>query len=104
MLACSNMENYILSHHSEILDDALIGCYRQRNLNEYMALFANSPKNRTLRDEIREKILEKGRDNNRWNFRSKVAYTMMHYTPWLFRIVYKLYMPCRLLVCKVTGR
>ncbi len=104
MLARSHFEEFILTHHPEIFSDDLVELYKQKNLNGHMDLFANCFDNRELRDEIRKTIIEKGKEINRWNISTRVAYLMVCHMPWLFRCTYKIYLPCRLLVWRVTGR
>ncbi len=104
MLACHHFEDYIQLNHPSIFSDDLVEQYKQRNLNEYMGLFAKSSKDKDLCNELLEKIVEKGNEIEQWNIRTKVAFLMVCYAPWLFRCVYKIYLPYRLLVWKVTGR
>jgi len=81
MLASSHLEEYILLQHHDLFSDALVERFKQRNLREYMVLFANCSKDRAFRHELRKKIIEKGRKINQWNVRTKVAFFLFVLRP-----------------------
>ena len=90
MLACSILEEMILSAQTGLFSDSDVEQYKQHTLNAFMDLFFKCYKDKTLRNEIREKILKRGRAIKQWNIRTMVAYTMVRYMPVLFRWIYVL--------------
>ena len=104
ILACSNLESLIQSQYPRIFSDALIERYKQGNLNAYMDIFANCYQDKELRNEIREIIVEKGREIKHWNIRTRVAYSLICHIPSLFIYAYKIYRAFIMLTWKVTGK
>ena len=104
MLAYTNLDKFILSHHPELFDDVLLDRYKQKNMNVYIGLYAKCPKGSALHNELREQIIEKGRNLRKRDIRTKVAYMVICHMPCFFRGAYMIYLPFRLLLWKVTGR
>lgn len=53
-------------------------------------------------DEI--KAMRKSIELEGLNLRTKIAFLMLRYCPWLMKYVYPIYRPLRVFVCNVLGR
>ena len=100
----NHLEDFIMLHHPSIFSDASVERYIQRNLYSYMVMFAKCPRDKTLCEELRRIIIEKGRAINQWDVRTRVMYLSVSFAPFLFRYAYKIYKFFRQFVGKVIGR
>lgn len=102
--ARSHLEEYVLANNPEIFDDALVARFKRRILKECMGLFAKCSAGTELRNELREMIMNKGRNMEQWDAKTRVAYLMVCYIPSFFRFAYKCYLHFRLFIGEVTGK
>lgn len=92
--ASFRLEEFVLAHHPGIFSDTLVERYEQKSLYAYMGMFAKCSKDRKLQNELREKIIKKGKQLNYWNIRTRASYLLVCCTPSLFRCIYKIYRSC----------
>ncbi len=108
----SNVEEYIIKNFSDVLPEENLLKSRQQYLNTLMVAYAGLYKikgnfdKETEGKKLRQQILRIGDEIGTGNFkiRTRTAYGMIRFCPWLFIMTYPVYSSARLFVYKLTGK
>lgn len=107
-LACAHLTAFVAAHTPEIFTEKQLKKTRQSRLNNMMAEFATvkSAEKKTNSLEQRNQIISLGKEMGMKNctFRTRAAYAMVRFCPWLLKISYPINLPIRLLVFRIFGR
>ena len=98
-LAYAHFVSFVTSHSPGLFSvEDVMHCHRSY-LNSMIISYTKCP-SVTLREKLRKKIIRTGRELEieKLGFRSRAAYGMLCTCPWLLKVVYKIYLPVRLLV------
>lgn len=112
ILAVSRVKEFVTENLSDMLPEEYLQKIRQTCLNSMMGAYARLFKVRedfdkkTEGEKLRQQIIKIGEEieMNGCKNRTKIAYQMICFCPWLLRIVYPVYRPIRTLVYKLIGR
>lgn len=112
ILAVSRVKEFVTENLSDMLPEEYLQKIRQTCLNSMMDAYARLFKVRedfdkkTEGEKLRQQIIKIGKEieMNGCKNRTKIAYQMICFCPWLLRIVYPVYRPIRTLVYKLIGR
>ncbi len=103
-LAHYQIEQYIEAHIPEIFSEAQLERIRLAQLNSMMVRFAVNEGGAGYERKLESEILEVAKKIECWQFRSKMAFHMLRFCPWLLKISYPVYHVIRLFVWRVTGK
>ena len=112
MLAKSKVEEFVTENLSDVLPEDSVLKTRQTCLNAMMIAYTRLFKVRekidkkTESEELRQRIIRTGKKIGIRNckIKTKAAYQMIRFCPWLLRLAYPVYLPVRLFVHKLTGK
>ena len=112
VLAAFRVDNFVSENLAEELPEKNIRRIRQTSLNSAITAYARAYKvkeefdRHTEREKLRQQIIRNGKKIGIENciIKTRAAYHMIHFCPWLFGISYPIYRPIRMLVYKLTGR
>ena len=105
ILACSHLDEFVQAHTSEIFSRHQLEKIHWAALNSLIVYYAKQSSGE-YSHELRKEILSTGKKNRVKNcgIQTKAAYYMIRFCPWLFKILYPIYLPLRLFVWKVIGK
>lgn len=105
-LAWSHRDEYIQKNTPGIFREDQIDKCRRAWLNTLIVYFIKNSSDSQIKEKLKEEILaaEKAVGIKTCGIRTRMAYRMVCFCPWLLRLAYSLYLPARLQVLRVTGK
>lgn len=102
--ASAHFYRYVKAHTPQVFSEAQLKRFCLSRLNLMIINFASYAGDREHRQYIRDKIIKMARQIENWRFRSRMAYGMVCYCPWLLKPAISLYRPIRLFLWRIIGR
>ncbi len=112
ILMASRVGEFVIENFSGVVPEENLLKIRQKYLNTLMAAYASLYKigenfdKKTEGKKLRQQILRIGDEigTRKFKIRTRTAYSMIRFCPWLLKITYPAYLSVRLFVYRMTGK
>ena len=112
ILAYLRVNEFVAENLSNVLPEEYLQKNRQTCLNSMMAAYVRLFKvkenfdKKAEGEKLRQQIVRVGDETEivKCNIRTRIAYQVIRFCPWLLRIAYPFYRPIRIMIYRLTGR
>lgn len=99
-----HLQEFVTAHTPEIFRDMHADRIRLTRLNRLIVNYAEGTIGKIARDELKCRMMELAKEIGHWRFKSRAAYGMVLYCPWLLKVSYPVYHSIQMFIRKVTGK
>ena len=105
-LACAHLDAFVQEHTPGIFTKDQLRRIRQSRINSMMIQYVKIHMDTEFAEELKRQVYTviKGIGIKNCSFRTKAAYFMFRFCPWLLKVSWSIYHPVKMLMWKVTGK